>query len=113
MDLYTLAEEVNQKVAAFLAENAEEVESKELGIDQRACYKLWKASDCIVIRKSDKGRFNYYAGGEYVSADDVTEIGDYIFYSAESSRVQEWLGMAEEEVDPLDDFNYVGSRHHY
>lgn len=28
-------------------------------------------------------------------------------------RIQHRIHVWEEEVDPLDDFNYVGSRHHY
>lgn len=113
MCIYTLTQEVNKLVEDYIAENMEEVNPKDCGIDDRACYRMWKSADGVAIRKSDKGRFNYYGGGEYVNQDCVNELGDYVFYSAEDSRVAGWLGMDEEEVDPMDDFNYVGSRHHY
>ena len=112
MDLYTLTEEVNQKVADFVREHMEEADVKATVGDDRACWLLWKSSDCVAIKKSEKGRFDYYAGGEYVDKEHVTVLGDYVFYSAEDSRVAGWLGL-DEEVDPSDDFNYTGSRHHY
>ena len=102
-----------RELAGKFLEEMEETTAEQLGIDNRACWKLWKGDDCVAIRKDDKGRFDYYGGGEYVDKDCVAQLGDYVFYSAEDSRVAGWLGIEEEEVDPLDDFNYVGSRHHY
>jgi hypothetical protein len=103
----------NQLMTKFLDANEfEEVSPKDLGLDDRSCYRLWKGHDCVVVKKDDLGRFNYYGGGEYVDKDCVMQLGDYVVYSAEDSRVAGWLGQ-EEEVDPMDDFNYVGSRHHY
>jgi hypothetical protein len=55
-----------------------------------------------------------YGGGEYVNKDDVSEIGDYVFYSADDSRVAGWLGLYEEDTgEDIDNPNWVGSRHHY
>lgn len=105
-------DEANELARKFL-EEMEETTAEQLGLDSRACWQMWKGDDCVAIRKSDKGRFDYYGGGEYVNKDCVAALGDYVFYSAEDSRVAGWLGMDEEEVDPMDDFNYTGSRHHY
>lgn len=44
---------------------------------------------------------------KYMSTDDVEDMLDCNELSA---RFQE---DADEEDDPMDDFNYVGSRHHY
>lgn len=111
MCIYTLTQEANQLAEDYIRDNMEEVDPKSCGIDDRACYRLYKGTDGVAIRKSDKGRFDYYGGGEYVDKDSVHVLGDYVFYDREDSRVREWLG--EEEDDPMDDYNYVGSRHHY
>lgn len=114
MCIYTLTQDVNKLVEAYIAENMTEVDPKECGIDNRACYRMWKGTDGVAIKKSDKGRFSYYGAAEYVDKDSVHELGDYVFYDREDSRVQGWLGEEEEpEEDAMDDFNYVGSRHHY
>ena len=112
MCIYTLTQEANQLAEDYIRENMEEVDPKSCGIDDRACYRLYKGTDGVAIRKSDKGRFDYYGGGEYVDKDSVHVLGDYVFYDREDSRVREWLGERDEEED-MDDFNYVGSRHHY
>lgn len=101
------------ELAGKFLEEMEETTAEALGLDPRASSTVFKGDDCVAIHKHDKGRFNYYAGGEYVDKEYVMQVGDYVFYSAEDSRVAGWLGMDEEEVDPSDDFNYTGSRHHY
>ena len=113
MCIYTLTQDANRLAEDYIRENMEEVDAKSCGIDDRACWKLWKGTDGVAIKKSDRGRFDYYGGGEYVDKDSVHVVGDYVFYESDDSRVAGWLGMDEEEVDPMDDFNYVGSRHHY
>jgi hypothetical protein len=112
MCFYNLKQNINRQVEEYLEEYMMETTATECGIDERACHKMWKSVDGVVIRASELGRFNYYGGGEYVSKEFVTEAGDYVFYSADDERVAGWLGMDEND-DPLDDFNYVGSRHHY
>lgn len=105
----------NQMMTKFLEVNGfEEVSPKELGLDVRSAGTVFKGADCVVVNRHDLGRFNYYGGGEYVDKDCVMQVGDYVVYSAEDSRVAGWLGEEEDEdYDPTDDFNYVGSRHHY
>lgn len=112
MCIYTLTQEANQLAEDYIRDNMEEVDPKSCGIDDRACYRLYKGTDGVAIRKSDKGRFDYYGGGEYVDKDSVHVLGDYVFYDREDSRVREWLGERDYEAD-MDDYNYVGSRHHY
>lgn len=112
MRIYDLLQEVNEHVEEFIAEHMTEVDPKSCGIDPRACYKLYKGADSVAIRKRDKGSFSYYGAAEYVDKDSVHELGDYVFYDSDDSRVAGWLGD-EEEDDPLDNPNYVGSRHHY
>lgn len=113
MCIYTLTQEVNATVEAYIAENMEEVNPKDCGIDDRACYRMWKGNDGVAIRKSDKNRFNYYGGGEYVNSDNVSEIGDYVFYDVDDSRVHEWVHGQSPDEDDMGDWNDKSSRHHY
>lgn len=107
----------NQMMTKFMEVNDfEEVTAKDLGLDPRAGHTVFKGADCVVINRHDLGRFNYYGGGEYVDKDCVMQVGDFVVYSAEDSRVADWLGLGEQEdedYDPIDNPNYVGSRHHY
>lgn len=113
MCIYTLTQDANRLAEDYIRENMTEVDPKSCGIDDRACYRLYKGTDGVAIRKSDRSRFDYYGGGEYVDKDSVHVLGDYVFYDREDSRVREWLGERDEDEDAMDDFNYVGSRHHY
>lgn len=111
-----LMQKAERLAEEFVAELMTRVDPASMNIDPRAAYELWRCADAIAIRKHQRGSFDYYAGGQYVNREYVFEVGDYVFYAAEDPRVAAWLGIAtddEEEVDPLDDFNYVGSRHHY
>ena len=60
------------------------VSADKLGLDIR-CGMAWVDEDYIVAYASN--RFDYYGGFEYVDKDDVQTIGDYKFYSANSSRI--------------------------
>ena len=48
----------------------------------------------------------------YMSTDDVREMLDMNELSPRFADDEE-EELEEEELDPMDDFNYVGSRHHY
>jgi hypothetical protein len=116
MSLYNLAHTVNQAVEAYIDAHMEETTAEAPGIDPRTCYQIWRSDECVAIKRDTRGRFDYYAGGEYVTRECVQEFGDWVFYSSEHERVAGWLEHTEEEnsdEDPTEDFNYVGSRHHY
>jgi hypothetical protein len=84
-------------------QNMRKVGSEELGLDRR-CGSAWVNDDYIV---TDAGsRFDYYAGFEYVDAEDIRSVGEYKFYSRNSSRIAEALehlmendGLCESELD--------------
>jgi hypothetical protein len=65
-----------------------EVKASELGLDER-CGKAWVDEDTIVTYTSN--RFDYYGGFEYVDKDDIQVLGEYKFYSANSSRIADAL----------------------
>ena len=84
-------------------QNMRKVGAEELGLDRR-CGSAWVNDDYIV---TDAGsRFGYYAGFEYVHADDIRVVGEYKFYSRNSSRIADCLdtlaeadGLCESEND--------------
>lgn len=62
-----------------------------LGLDNRSAQKIWIDGDFVIIERSDRSKFMYYAGGEYVLSDCVSDVGDYTVYSCSDPRVQEWV----------------------
>jgi len=78
-----LLDEVADMVERHVA-GMRKVEATALGLDVR-CGMAWVDEDYIVAYASN--RFDYYGGFEYVDKDDVQVIGDYKFYSANSSRI--------------------------
>ena len=101
MSFYNLTQKINQQVEEFLSESCTQTTAKDLGIDERSCWTIWRCHDCVVIRRTDKNRFDYYAGGEYVDNDCVNIMGDYVFYSADDERVAGWLGLYQEEHEDV------------
>ena len=64
---------------------------EDVGLDHRAARRLWINTDGIVARMSDDRVLQYYGGFEYVNKDYRTEVGKWVFYSAEDDRVQECI----------------------
>ncbi len=93
--MQNLIKSVNDQVKQKLADDFHAVTADDLGIDNRAISNLWANSTGIVIRKSYKRTFDHYAGGEYIDKRHITEIGDYVFFSADDDRVAEWLDSGE------------------
>ena len=86
--LYKLMNEINAKVEYLINEEFREVKPKDVGLDARSGYCLFINEDYIAIRKSDRRPLDYYGGFEYVDEENVTVLGDYVFYSADDERVQ-------------------------
>ena len=89
--LNSLQWEINQKVEAIIDEEFREVTPKEVGLDSRAGYRLLINEDYIAVSKSDRRSLDYYGGFEYVDEENVTVLGDFVFYSADDERVQDHL----------------------
>jgi len=87
-DAMELIGKVTAQVEDFLEdEGTKQVTAKELGLDPRAAYKLWATNDCIIVPKSEDRNLQYYGGFEYVDKECRKEVGDYVFYFSEDSRV--------------------------
>ena len=87
---YNFIEKINNKIDGFV-EELEYVYAKDLGLDERAGYQLYIDSQrsCIIVSKSNDRNLQYYGGFEYVDKDSRIEMGDWVFYFDEDSRVQE------------------------
>lgn len=102
MGIDYLNSQVNELVEQYIEENMTEYATNDMHIDRRAAPALWANRDGIAIRSYNKGSFNYYAGAEYIDKEYVKEMGDYVFYSSEDARVNEWLiqcGLADADED--------------
>lgn len=76
------------------------------GLDPRAwsgeCY---VGKDVIVTTINGRKSLDYYGGFEYIDEEYVTVVGEYVFYSAEHSRVNdvlERLGIGRTKVEVTD-----------
>ena len=91
MAIYELMNEVNAKVDQLIDDEFRSVKPEEVGLDTRSAYQLFINEDFIAIRKSNRRSLDYYGGFEYVDEENVTVLGDYVFYSADDERVQDHL----------------------
>ena len=89
MDLFELIDNISELTDNFIG-NAVKVNPEQLGLDNR-CGSLFVTPDCIGTYKERDRALQYYGGFEYVDLDYRHEMGDYVFYSYEDSRVQDHL----------------------
>lgn len=85
MGLYELLGQVANLVEDTLAETVETA-PEAIGLDRR-CGRVYVGKDYIAVAKCNDRNLQYYGGFEYAQ-DHRSEIGDYVFYSTESARVQ-------------------------
>ena len=89
MDLFELNDEVTELTDAFVGKMVK-VNPKQLGLDNR-CGSLFITPDCIGTYKDRDRALRYYGGFEYINDGNRHEMGDYVFYSREATRVDEAL----------------------
>ena len=89
MNLFTLIDEVTELTDSYIG-TMERVPANRLGLDPR-CGKLFVSPDCIGVYKENDRSLQYYGGFEYIEKEYRHEMGDYVFYSYEDSRVQDHL----------------------
>jgi len=97
-----LTADVRKLVNEFLAEEAVKVKAKDLRLDVRAGSTFWVTSDAIIVPKYADNTLQYYGGFEYVDKPFRTEIGDYVFYLSEDSRVSDHLEYYADSVEDKD-----------
>ena len=89
MDLFELIDNISELTDNFIG-NMELVPANRLGLDPR-CGKLFVSPDCIGTYKDRDRALRYYGGFEYINDGNRHEMGDYVFYSREATRVDEAL----------------------
>lgn len=90
MNFDDIISETNVLVNRYL-KGAQEVLPEDLGLDRRAGYRMFVTEEVIAVTKNCDRSLQYYGGFEYVNKDYRTEIGEWVFYSAEDDRVAEHL----------------------
>ncbi len=96
--MFDLINNINKQISTKLAEQFHQVTPSSLGLDDRSTSKLWANSTGVVIPKSYKANFDYYAAAQYVDDAHVHVIGGYVFYSSDDSRVSGWIDSGEIEL---------------
>jgi mannose/cellobiose epimerase-like protein (N-acyl-D-glucosamine 2-epimerase family) len=84
--VYDLEDQIRNQVAGLPCVRAEE-----LGLDRRAAYSVWIDEDALIVRKDEDRTLQYYGGFEYVDKDARTEVGNYVIYTNDDSRVADCL----------------------
>ena len=98
MNLDTAINEVRM-IADELISSLRQVKPEELGLDPRAGYTMYATEGAVAVRTYDIRSLNYYGGFEYVDAESIKVIGDYTFFMADDSRIQECLDCLEDNED--------------
>lgn len=101
-----LVETVNRTVTEFLSGNdIRRVRPTELGLDDRSSWHdLAVTHDFIAVPADANRTMQYYGGFEYVDSEHVTQLGEWVFYSAESERVREHLSRVFPELATEEDW---------
>lgn len=82
--------EANDRIAAWLEENATHGSAKIIGLDYRAG-PVYVTDEAVVIEKHNRRSFDCYGGGEYVDSDSRQSFGQYEIYLADDDRVMGWI----------------------
>ena len=89
---YDFLEEINVQIERHINSNFQQVwtSRERTGLDGR-CGMIYISEDAIATDKHNDSRLQYYGGFEYVDKDFRKEMGDYVFYFRESSRVADHI----------------------
>ena len=99
--------DINQMVDDKVNSDMTEVSASDLGLDNRAGYRLYVSEDAIAVQKERDGSLQYYGGFEYVDKEFRREMGDWVFYMKDeyeiSCRVSECLERYFDEKSDSDE----------
>lgn len=95
--------DIDRAAKHFVKTRMKEVDAEDIGLDSRASYQIYVDETHIAIPKSDDRTMQYYGGFEYVDREYRSEVGDYVFYSAEDRRVRNHLSRVIDSVKGDDD----------
>lgn len=83
--LADLDEIIESKMEAGL-----KIAAADCGLDKRCGY-VWLFEDCIMCREEESRLLNYYGGFEYIEKEYVHNLGSFVIYEAEHTRVSECI----------------------
>ena len=90
MNIYDLVDDMNDRMERFINKNTKQIRAEDAGLDNRCGY-IYITDDSIIVDKRNDRLIQYYGGFEYVEKDHRKEMGDFVFYSRESSRVADHI----------------------
>ena len=104
MNFDNMIDQVNDLVEDYIQDSMVKVSADKLGLDIRAGYSLFVDTDADIIgvRASDVRLLDYYGGFEYVESTCRESVGDYVFFTGGSDRVQDCLEYYNEETEGVD-----------
>ena len=96
-------DEINEKIERMIKDNFTQTNAAACGLDVRGGYRLYVNEEGIIVKKTDDRALQYYAAFEYCEDEYRSEIGDYVFYSADDDyvrpAVEAFLGVSLDEED--------------
>ena len=95
--------QLNSAIEKKINEYYHKFRLEDLGLDPRGGGCIWvdvNNVECVVIRRANKRLFDYYCGGEYVNAEFIQIIGDYVIFMNDcEGRVDGWIRAAIEHEE--------------
>jgi len=99
MNLHEAIEDISN-ITNELINTMTEARAEDLGLDDRSCYgTIYTSDEGIAVEKHHDSHLQYYGGFEYVDKDSRYELGDYVFYSADSNRVRQCIERLTEKTE--------------
>lgn len=99
-----LIEHIDYTVDQFIKDELTLVSADDIGLDTRAVSRLYVNRDCIAVHSYNDRTLQYYGGFEYVDKEYRKELGEYVIYLAEDSRVRRHLSYVFEQFESEDEY---------
>ena len=92
MSTYDVLDRINEIVERHINKEFEQIYAgrQNTGLDDRVGI-IYINEDAIAVDKHNDRILQYYGGFEYVDKEYRHEIGDYVFYTADDSRVKDHI----------------------
>jgi hypothetical protein len=105
MSVFDLIGKFNVEITNFVSQEMTKVNAEDIGIDAR-CGSLFIDHDTIAVRKWSDGTLQYYGGFEYVDKEYRKEVGEWVFYFSEDSRIARHIDQWQDELNEDDQDEY-------
>ena len=103
MSLDGMLDKVYEVVDNYLEENAVDAKNSQLGLDDRAGWGLKVIrGEAIACKVQYDSKLQYYGGFEYVDKGCRRQVGEWVFYDYNDSRVASHLDRFDEECPDED-----------